>query len=509
MPDDFLPHFQEARPGTIQAWAPKFVEEYEPRIRASGYWNVVGRLKPGVTIAQARAEMDGVAAQIEAEQPRTNRGSRVEVVTIREHLVGDVRLAVRLFAAAVAVVLLIACVNVTNLLLARGATRMTELAVRSALGASRWRLIGQLFVESLLLATLAAAVALALAAGATRILAAFGPSEVPWVESLHLDWRAAGLRRCAERGGGGAGRRRAGVAAERPRQRRDADQHRRPWSSPAARGAGRLRSGPGADAGVGGGAAAQELRQPRQPRRRVRARRRRRAAGVRVGPQPRTRPAARVLRRRARPHRRAPGCRRRWRGDGDAVHRVEHRHPRHLPDRRRPGAGRGRGAARVVQRRHTGLFPRHGHPRRPRPGPRRPRRTRERPGRGDLGGAGRALLARSRPDRPAHQVQVAGQAARGRDRRRGGVAASRAARRAAAARDLQAVRPDADGLDDAGGAHGHRPAQPAGVGQARSLGGGPAAGVPPHRDARRAGEPHRLGAALRAVRAGRLRRRWP
>ena len=74
MPDDFLPHFQEARPGSIQAWAPKFVEEYEPRIRASGYWNVVGRLKPGVTIAQARAEMDGVAAadrgRAAAHQPR-------------------------------------------------------------------------------------------------------------------------------------------------------------------------------------------------------------------------------------------------------------------------------------------------------------------------------------------------------------------------------------------------------------------------------------------------------
>jgi putative ABC transport system permease protein len=191
MPDDFLPHFQEVQPGSIQAWAPKYIEEYEARIRASGYWNIVGRLHPGITLAQARAEMDGVAAQIETEQPRTNRGSRVDVITMREHLVGDVRLAVRLSAGAVLIVLLIACVNVTNLLLARGATRATELAVRSALGASRWRLVGQLFVESLQLAGLAATAALGLGGAAIRVLARFGPADVPWVDSLHLDWRAA------------------------------------------------------------------------------------------------------------------------------------------------------------------------------------------------------------------------------------------------------------------------------------------------------------------------------
>lgn len=190
MPDEFQPHLQEARPGGRAVWAPKYIEEHEPRIRASGYWNVVGRLKPGVTLAQARDEMERLAVQIEAEQPRTNRGSRVEVVTMREHLVGDVRPAVGLFAAAVGVVLLIACVNVTNLLLARGATRAGELAVRSALGASRRRLVGQLFVESLLLATFGAVAALGLAAAVIRGLARLGPGDVLWVDTLHLDWQA-------------------------------------------------------------------------------------------------------------------------------------------------------------------------------------------------------------------------------------------------------------------------------------------------------------------------------
>ena len=186
-PDDFQPHLQEYAPGDRDVFTAKTIEEYEPRIRVSGYWDVVGRLKDGVSIEQARAEMDAISAQIETDNPRTNKGVRAEVITLREHLVGDVRPAVTLFGGAVLAVLLIACVNVTNLLLARGAARQQELAVRTALGASRSRLVGQLLVETLMLSSAASVAALALAQAAMRGLAGWGPREVMWIDALHVD----------------------------------------------------------------------------------------------------------------------------------------------------------------------------------------------------------------------------------------------------------------------------------------------------------------------------------
>ena len=192
-PESFQPHFQESAPGDRALYAAKAIEEYEPRIRASGYWNVVGRLKDGVSLEGALAEMDAVSVGIEQENPRSNKGVRADVITMREHLVGDVRPAVTLFGGAVIAVLLIACVNVTNLLLARGAMRQHELAVRTALGANRLRLVGQMLAETLMLASAASVLALVLAHAAMRALASWGPREVMWIDSLHIDGWAVGF----------------------------------------------------------------------------------------------------------------------------------------------------------------------------------------------------------------------------------------------------------------------------------------------------------------------------
>lgn len=193
LPDDFLPHFQEDQPGQTALYVAKVIQEFEPRIRTGGYWSVTGRLKDGVTLDRARAEMDAISLQLEQEFPHSNTGARADVITLREHLVGDVRPAVTLFSAAVIAVLLIACVNVTNLLLARGALRQQELAVRTALGAHRGRLVGQLLVETLMLAAVASAAGLLIAHAAMRSLAAYGPREVLWIDTLHVDAWAIGF----------------------------------------------------------------------------------------------------------------------------------------------------------------------------------------------------------------------------------------------------------------------------------------------------------------------------
>jgi putative ABC transport system permease protein len=159
-----------------------------------GHWlRCIGRLRPGVSPAAAQAEMDSIMRQLESEHPRTNGDRGVALVGLRESLVGDVRPALLALLGAVGLVLLSACSNVANLLLARATSRETEIAVRAALGAGRGRLTRQLLIESLVLAGVGGALALLVASWGIEWLVAAGPPELPRLIEIRLDGRALGL----------------------------------------------------------------------------------------------------------------------------------------------------------------------------------------------------------------------------------------------------------------------------------------------------------------------------
>jgi putative ABC transport system permease protein len=147
----------------------------------------VARLKPGVTFEQAEAEMNTIGAHLEREYPNFNRGYGVTVTPLRRELVGEIRPALLALMGAVGFVLLIACANVANLLLARAAARQKEIAVRAALGAGRVRIIRQLLTESVLLSCLGAAAGLAIAFWSIKVLLNFGPPELGDWQNIGLD----------------------------------------------------------------------------------------------------------------------------------------------------------------------------------------------------------------------------------------------------------------------------------------------------------------------------------
>ena len=170
-----------------ELWGPQVLTEDLRSQRKATYLKVIGRLKPGVTAEQARSEMAGIANNLASEYPSTNAGIGVTTITLGEHLKGKWRLALLILLGAVAFVLLIACTNVANLLLARGAERERELAIRAAMGAGRGRLLRQLLTESLLIAIMGCGIGILLAGWCIDLIVAFNPGDIPRIEQVQVD----------------------------------------------------------------------------------------------------------------------------------------------------------------------------------------------------------------------------------------------------------------------------------------------------------------------------------
>jgi putative ABC transport system permease protein len=167
--------------GAAMAEAPEQAENRQFRI-----FRAVARLKPGVSPAQMQAEVEAISGRLQRQYPDTNSGVRIEFAPLYERLVGDVSRALWVLLATVGLVLLIACANVANLTLARLAVREREVAIRTALGAGRWRVVRQLLTESLLLAFVGGAAGLLLAAWGLDVLVTLNPDNIPRLAEVRL-----------------------------------------------------------------------------------------------------------------------------------------------------------------------------------------------------------------------------------------------------------------------------------------------------------------------------------
>lgn len=183
--------FQFPFPDT-QVWEPITTHPYwaardEKSTRSASNWYVLGRVRAGVPWASVQAEMSSIAGQLQAEFPENRSRPEITVVPLSTQTTGRMQLSLAVLFGSVFLMLLIACINVANLLLARGSAREREFSVRRALGAGRARLAAQLFTESLVLSIAGAALGLALAAVALRALITFAPAGIPRLAEARID----------------------------------------------------------------------------------------------------------------------------------------------------------------------------------------------------------------------------------------------------------------------------------------------------------------------------------
>ena len=176
-------------PGKRHIWAPKVMAEAEKRERGATYLGVVGRLRPGISVAAAQEDMNRIARELAAAFPTTNAKVGVQVASVPNDLLGPVRTAMLVLLGAVMCVLLVACANVANLLLARGSDRRREFAIRAALGAGRTRLARQMITESAVLAALGCGLGLLLGRWGIALLLALSPATLPRADEITLDGR--------------------------------------------------------------------------------------------------------------------------------------------------------------------------------------------------------------------------------------------------------------------------------------------------------------------------------
>src|ERR1022692_638967 len=169
-------------------WPPNILHN-----RGEHYDHAIARLKPGVPLAQAQSEMQTIGVRLAKAYPQTNRNTALGVAPLGADMVRRVRTAMLVQLGAVVLVLLIACANVANLLLARSAGRSREVAIRLAMGAGRWRIVRELLVESAMLAVLGCALGLVLGAWTRGLLVSTAPKNIPRLASATLNWRVLGF----------------------------------------------------------------------------------------------------------------------------------------------------------------------------------------------------------------------------------------------------------------------------------------------------------------------------